>query len=955
MKVKSMICAVLTLALCSAGFFSLAEAEEKINTIIDASAKSTKTYYFTSDVTASGGSKNTGDITEWKITDVPQYFYVDTVGFDTLDTITVHAGHGSGEGIYTIYAYDNGGEAVTKEQLQGLCSDPAPLGAPAAKVVDTNEGWGYSTIRIDSEQVEIVSDSKGNYVLNSTESAALNIPEGTGKKALIIGFELNGSSKPEAYFDYMKVDFSEFSVLGARGDGIKDHTVEVDAENHTIMIPVLPGTDISSIKPALVFNQEAEAEMISGTWEEGVIQIKHNGTVQEWSVKMVDRGNPVLNGYYADPNIICLGDTFYIYPTTDGGVGWNSSKFNVFSSKDLVNWNDEGKILDLADVPWTGGERAWAPAVIEKNGKYYFYYSGNGNIGVAWSDSPTGPFIDKGEPLVVKGTYTGQMIDPAVFTDDDGQSYLYWGNGRLYVSKLSDDMMGLEGEVKMIRPSVYTEGAFVFKRDGKYYFMWSCNDTGDPKYEVRYGVSNSPMGPISGTTKILTMDHTNDPRIRGTGHHSVVNIPGTDEWYICYHRFNIPGYGNVSEQNAEAGNHREVCIDKMNFDENGNILPVTATLEGIRELVEVSAPPAQIKSVSLEDGKIRCKVNNYKDSPAYDVYTALYDQEGALLGICLNGSEAEFAISQGTHKYTIKNLIWEKDTMKPYGGTEDVTVYCKDITMQTIINKQLVLPGETKVYMNHISDGRMYPINWDAYDIGLLQEIGAFDVYGTVAGTGLRVKCTVNVRNEFAEDRAYAWDFADLGQASSTAVEDLPVVSGDAIYNDVGQNIKFSNENTAASKLAVKFSELLKDKAIIEFDAYIAKVDGQKFTYSISDRAGTKLVSCQFHPYAGAVVTEGLRIGNSQAATNETICPNMSRVNADGMTAKPTHFKNEIDFVTGEVIVTISAEGASAGVYQGSILGLDAEDIAEFSISATQQKTRSSYIDNVNVTTYRVK
>lgn len=545
-------------------------------------------------VIKSGGSASQGEVYEWAITSVPQYFYIDNIDFDALDTIILRSGYQTNSATMSFYAYDSNGAKVSADQLNSFVNDPSPLGEPVASFTENNTGsWGYRTAEINSDRVIFTEGT--SYILG--ESKPLSVPENTGKKALIVG--ITGNIGTKGYFDHITVKYNKEvdapmpDIKSITGDGIKDNTVEVDDFNKTILIPVVPGTDLSTLDATITMDGNASAELTSGTWADGEVTITYGGTTEVWKVTAEDRGNPVLNGYYADPNITVFGDTFYIYPTTDGGSGWNSTYFKAFSSKDLVNWKDEGIILKLGDVSWSSGVYCWAPTVAEKNGKYYFYYSGEDKnsstkrLGVAVSDSPTGPFVDKGEPLVRGGNLTGQMIDPAVFTDDDGQSYLYWGNGRMYAAKLSDDMMNIEGEIKEITPSNFREGAFVIKRNGIYYFMWSDNDTGEPTYEVHYGTSTSPLGPINGDTKILSYSNTDDSRIRGTGHHSVVNVPGTDEWYICYHRFNLPRYGTVTSKNSEAGNHREVCIDKLEFDDQGNIKPVKATLKGITEPVTI--------------------------------------------------------------------------------------------------------------------------------------------------------------------------------------------------------------------------------------------------------------------------------------------------------------------------------------------------------------------------------
>jgi len=288
--------------------------------------------------------------------------------------------------------------------------------------------------------------------------------------------------------------------------------------------------------------------------------------------------SPVLPGLFADPNIAVFGDTYYLYPTTDGFDDWGGHEFRAFSSKNLVDWTDHGVILDVADLSWAE-KWAWAPSIAEKDGKYYFYFSAGmaegdtgKHLGVAVSDSPTGPFKDAlGEPLVPAGTYPGQQIDSAVFKDDDGRYYLYWGNGHAYQVPLNDDMVSFNpAEVRAYKPEDYCEGSFVIKRGGVYYFMWSEGDTRSEDYRIAYATGDSPLGPWSDRVgAILRKDLSKG--IKGTGHHTVVQVPGEDEWYIAYHRFAIPGGG---------GFNRESCIDRMYFEEDGTIRPVRPTLEG---------------------------------------------------------------------------------------------------------------------------------------------------------------------------------------------------------------------------------------------------------------------------------------------------------------------------------------------------------------------------------------
>jgi arabinoxylan arabinofuranohydrolase len=296
--------------------------------------------------------------------------------------------------------------------------------------------------------------------------------------------------------------------------------------------------------------------------------------------------NPVLDGFYADPDVLYSNKTkkYYIYPTSDGFDGWGGSYFKTFSSTDLVSWKDEGVILDLKkDVNWAN-RNAWAPTISEKKAKgdykYYYYFTAAQKIGVAVSDQPTGPFADSGKPLVnfkPKGVNGGQEIDPAVFTDPKtSKSYLYWGNGYLAVAELNKDMVSLkENTTKILKTdNTFREGCYVFYRKGTYYFLWSEDDTRSENYRVRYGTSKSATGPIEILENNLALQKDPSQGIYGTGHCSVLQIPGKDEWYMIYHRFNYPDGIHMGEA---AGFNREVCIDRMYFDEKGNIIPVKPT------------------------------------------------------------------------------------------------------------------------------------------------------------------------------------------------------------------------------------------------------------------------------------------------------------------------------------------------------------------------------------------
>ncbi|KAB2340364.1 family 43 glycosylhydrolase [Actinomadura rudentiformis] len=390
---------------------------------------------------------------------------------------------------------------------------------------------------------------------------------------------------------------SELLTLAGNTTGVADVSVpELKAPAVTtgdrVVLPVKPGTDLTRLAPVLTLAKGATVSPASGSAQDLSRPVSYTVTGSDGATRKVTIEARVMNsplpaGLNADPNIAVFGDTFYLYPTTDGFPGWSGTQYKAYSSKDLVNWTDHGVILDLGpDVSWAD-DSAWAPGIAEKSGKYYFYFSGGPaggpkSLGVAVSDSPTGPFTDAlGKPLVPAGTYSGQMIDPAVFTDDDGTSYLYWGNGNGYQVPLNADMVSFDAaKLKTYKPSGYNEGSFVFKRDGVYYWMWSQNDTRSEDYQVAYATSTSPLGPWTRQDVILSKDLALG--IKGPGHNSAVQVPGSDDWYIVYHRFAIPG-GD--------GTHRETTIDRLEFNADGTIKKVVPTLESVAPVGVAHAGP----------------------------------------------------------------------------------------------------------------------------------------------------------------------------------------------------------------------------------------------------------------------------------------------------------------------------------------------------------------------------
>lgn len=337
-----------------------------------------------------------------------------------------------------------------------------------------------------------------------------------------------------------------------------------------------------------------------------------------------EAGNPFVSGWYADPDVGFYEGQYWIYPTSSLPYA-EQTYLDAFSSPDLVHWTKHPRILTTESISWAR-EAVWAPSPVSRNGKYYLYFAANdiqvdeiaagkiGGIGVAVADHPAGPFRDAiGKPLIGDFHNGAQPIDQDVFIDrkgsdgrgdepgtsavaegqegeDDGaQAYMYYGgHGHANVVKLNSDMISLgsfsssnttsndTGIFREITPKDYTEGSQMFTRKGVYYYMWSSGDWTGPSYSVSYAMSrDSPLGPFSlppshggnGTAssgRILDQD----PAIaKGSGHNGVMHVPGTDIWYIVYHR------RPLSETD---GNHRVVCYDRMYFDDDngGAILPV---------------------------------------------------------------------------------------------------------------------------------------------------------------------------------------------------------------------------------------------------------------------------------------------------------------------------------------------------------------------------------------------
>ena len=292
--------------------------------------------------------------------------------------------------------------------------------------------------------------------------------------------------------------------------------------------------------------------------------------------------NPIVKHIYtADPAAAVFDDTVYVYTGHDE-AGINDSNYvmddwHAFSSKDLVNWTDHGEVLSLDDFTWASAD-AWAGQIIKRGDHYYWYVPVNNDddgwfgIGVAVGDSPTGPFHDAiGHALVTDSMTPNETldIDPTVFIDKDGQAYLYWGNatdsGIIKMAKLKSNMIELDGDIESIdtdQVPAFTEAPYLHERNGIYYLSYAASW---PE-RIDYSTADNPMGPFTYQGTILNADDVSSP----TSHQSIIQYH--DQWYLVYHNADLPDGGEY---------RRSVAIDKLYYDDAGNIEKVIPTEAGV--------------------------------------------------------------------------------------------------------------------------------------------------------------------------------------------------------------------------------------------------------------------------------------------------------------------------------------------------------------------------------------
>ena len=310
--------------------------------------------------------------------------------------------------------------------------------------------------------------------------------------------------------------------------------------------------------------------------------------------------NPILPGYFADPTIRKFGDTYYIYATTDGtGNGYGPAQ--VWVSKDFRNWKN-------VVLNWPTTEVVWAPDVVQQpDGKFRYYYCEPCMIHVGESDSPLGPWHnilgpDNAVMVPDRYVYNAITLDPQLFRDDDGQEYLYFGTWGIYenfgcgVARLSPEWKAGDGQEKFFLDKKlilnteikdFFEAPYVFKKNGIYYFTYSSGSCHDDTYRIQYATASHPMGPY--TYKGCILKTNQDGTVHGPGHHSI--FQDGEDYYIVYHRHNNP--------HSLHGFHRQVCIDKVEFDEKGDIKVIQPTHDG--PFAQLAAPSKlRKKDLSLQ-------------------------------------------------------------------------------------------------------------------------------------------------------------------------------------------------------------------------------------------------------------------------------------------------------------------------------------------------------------------
>ena len=296
--------------------------------------------------------------------------------------------------------------------------------------------------------------------------------------------------------------------------------------------------------------------------------------------------NPIISHIFtADPSPIVHKGTLYLYTghdvATETDTNYKMADWHVFSTKDMATWKDHGAPLSPSTFSWATGD-AYAAQCIERKGKFYWFVStfhkkdavsgGGAAIGVAVSDSPTGPFKDAiGKALVINEMTTDMKygwddIDPTVFVDDDGQAYLFWGHGTCKWVKLKKNMIEMDGAITTFKPKNYIEGPWVYKRKNLYYLVYP--GAGTKPEMIEYCTATNIAGPWT-YQGIIQENVTNS----FTTHPGIIDYKGKS--YFFYHNGSLPTGGSY---------RRSVCVDYMYYNEDGTIQKIVQTTKGVTKI-----------------------------------------------------------------------------------------------------------------------------------------------------------------------------------------------------------------------------------------------------------------------------------------------------------------------------------------------------------------------------------
>ena len=295
----------------------------------------------------------------------------------------------------------------------------------------------------------------------------------------------------------------------------------------------------------------------------------------------VAKGNPLIKyKFTADPAAMVHNGKVYLYAGHDQCPApkerYEMNEWLVFSSSDMKTWTEHAVPLKPSDFSWAKGD-AWASQVIERNGKFYWYVAvEHGNIhgkaiGVAVSDSPTGPFRDARGSALITNDMTTQYtkiswddIDPTVIIDNDGQAYLFWGNTQCYYAKLKKNMIELDGPIMPVKNLPrFTEAPWIHKRNGWYYLSYAS----EFPEKICYAMSRSINGPWE-YKGILNEIAGNS----NTNHQAIIEFK--NKWYFVYHN------GSINTQGGSF--RRSVCIDRLFYNNDGTIKRINMTTEGVQ-------------------------------------------------------------------------------------------------------------------------------------------------------------------------------------------------------------------------------------------------------------------------------------------------------------------------------------------------------------------------------------